>query len=114
MVTCLCLSVSSIHPPSAIGTCQYCDYSCPMGGCCDVRCFNSPHNWQLGWGTPLTTLSTATFPVGSFITISMPNQQVGDFYTDLRPVHVHQKLGLLSLQCWSSNQWMFSCFDDVS
>jgi hypothetical protein len=66
------------HTRSAIGTCQYCDYSCPMGGCCDVRCFNSPHNWQLGWGTPLTTLSSATFPVGSFITIALPNQQVGE------------------------------------
>ncbi|GAX74872.1 hypothetical protein CEUSTIGMA_g2318.t1 [Chlamydomonas eustigma] len=54
--------------------CQYCDLSCPMGGCCSIRCFNAPHNWQLGWGGPLATLSSQNFTTGSWITFNLPAQ----------------------------------------
>ncbi|GAX76122.1 hypothetical protein CEUSTIGMA_g3565.t1 [Chlamydomonas eustigma] len=54
--------------------CQYCDLSCPMGGCCSIRCFNAPHNWQLGWGGPIATLRSQNFRSGSWITFNLPAQ----------------------------------------
>lgn len=32
------------------GTQEYADPTCAMGYCCWQRCFNAPHNEQLGWG----------------------------------------------------------------
>lgn len=34
-----------------------------MGGCCDVRCHNAPHNWQLGWRSPMAEFNAATMPL---------------------------------------------------
>ncbi|KAL6759131.1 Gametolysin peptidase M11-domain-containing protein [Haematococcus lacustris] len=60
---------------SSMGSCDYCDYTCPMGGCCDTRCFNPPHNWQLGWGSPIVTLNAVTLPPGLPVTLTLPPQQ---------------------------------------
>jgi hypothetical protein len=49
--------------------------SCLMGGCCALRCFNAPHSWQLGWGSPLAVLNSATFPVGVPLSFFLPSQQ---------------------------------------
>ncbi|CAJ1440022.1 unnamed protein product [Effrenium voratum] len=40
---------------------QYADYSCAMGYCCSVRCYNAPHAYELGWMTPLMELTAANF-----------------------------------------------------
>jgi len=37
---------------------EYGDASCAMGYCCWSRCYNAPHNEQLGWASPLFTLDT--------------------------------------------------------
>ena len=54
--------------------CQYCDMTCAMGACCDLRCFNPPHNWQLGWSSPIMTLNTVTFTPGTWVTLELPAQ----------------------------------------
>jgi hypothetical protein len=47
-----------------------------QGKCCETRCFNPPHNWQLGWGTPLAQLNSSTFPAGTWLTLDLPAQHV--------------------------------------
>ena len=39
-----------------------------------LRCFNAPHNWQLGWGTPLATFSSANLPPITLQTLFLPAQ----------------------------------------
>lgn len=56
--------------------CEYCDYTCAMGGCCDTRCFNPVHNWQLGWGKPMAVLNSDTLPTGVWSEFDLPLQQV--------------------------------------
>ena len=47
-----------------------------QGACCDVRCFNTPHNWQLGWGRPIATLNSLTMPSpGTWMSFILPSQQ---------------------------------------
>lgn len=43
-----------------------------------MRCFNAPHNWQLGWGSPLITLTKATLPVATWVTFTLPAQNRAD------------------------------------
>lgn len=53
----------------------YGDFSATMGYCCDVRCFNPPHLWQVGWATALApALSAATLPPGTWERHSLPAQ----------------------------------------
>lgn len=28
---------------------EYGDFSCAMGYCCSMRCYNTPHSYQIGW-----------------------------------------------------------------
>jgi hypothetical protein len=45
----------------------YGDFSATMGYCCDVRCFNPPHAWQMGWATAVApAYSAATLPAGAW------------------------------------------------
>ncbi|GIL88649.1 hypothetical protein Vretimale_17244 [Volvox reticuliferus] len=67
-----------LHHANGSNGCEYCDWSSVMGGCCAVRCHNAPHNWQLGWGTPLAVLTSATLPVGVFLYFSLPSQTAAD------------------------------------
>jgi len=60
------------------GNCEYCDYSCVMGGCCDTRCFNAPHNWQLGWSNPLVVLNATTLGSGWFFFYQLPAQHTSN------------------------------------
>ncbi|CAE7224237.1 unnamed protein product, partial [Symbiodinium natans] len=45
-----------------VGGSEYGDYSCAMGYCCSVRCYNAPHAYELGWITPSLELNDANFP----------------------------------------------------
>ncbi len=59
----------------AKGDCAYCDYSCAMGDCCELRCFNPVHNWQVGWGKPVAKLTADDLPVGQPVAFTLPHQQ---------------------------------------
>ena len=53
--------------------------TCFQGSCCDIRCFNAPHNWQLGWGSPIATINSKTMPTGgTWVTFTLPSQQASD------------------------------------
>ena len=49
-----------------------------QGGCCESRCFNAPHNWQLGWSLPLAKLNNSNFPPGKFVDYYLPAQHTTD------------------------------------
>jgi hypothetical protein len=51
---------------------SYGDLSSAMGYCCNTRCFNPPNNWQLGWATPLATLTEATLLPGYTQNLTLP------------------------------------------
>jgi hypothetical protein len=59
-----------ITPPR--GGVEYGDYSSSMGYCCTTRCFNTPNNWQLGWATPVTSITAANLAPGQTQTVSIP------------------------------------------
>ncbi|KAG1679293.1 hypothetical protein FOA52_009323 [Chlamydomonas sp. UWO 241] len=50
------------------------DFSCAMGYCCAVRCFNPPHTWQLGWSDLIATLSQSNLPAGAHRVQTIPVQ----------------------------------------
>lgn len=53
----------------------YGDFSATMGYCCDVRCYNPPHMWQMGWATALApALTASSFPEGTWQRHSLPAQ----------------------------------------
>lgn len=41
-----------------------------MGLCCDMRCFNAPHNYQLGWASPIATLYQASHAIAAPETVN--------------------------------------------
>lgn len=52
------------------GVSQYVEYkddSGTMGHCCDTRCYNAPHSFQLGWSKPLGVLHKGNFPTGESV-----------------------------------------------
>ncbi|GLC38678.1 hypothetical protein PLESTM_000762300 [Pleodorina starrii] len=53
-----------------------CDNTCIMGARegQGIRCFNAPHNWQVGWGRPFVQLDDAGLKIGNTITVRIPNQ----------------------------------------
>lgn len=53
--------------PAAMCPGAPCDASSAMGLCCNVRCHNAAHNWQLGWSAPRDTdvLWGDNFPPGA-------------------------------------------------
>ncbi|KAG2422742.1 hypothetical protein HXX76_015828 [Chlamydomonas incerta] len=67
-----------IHHANDSNGCEYCDYSSLMGGCCALRCFNAPNNWQLGWGQPLAVLNSATWPQHKWLYFDLPAQHTTD------------------------------------
>lgn len=53
----------------------YGDFSATMGYCCDVRCYNPPHLWQMGWATAVApALSAATLQPGTWERHLLPAQ----------------------------------------
>jgi hypothetical protein len=48
------------------------DPSSAMGGCCNTRCYNPPNNWQLGWATPLATITSETLAPGQTQNLTLP------------------------------------------
>ena len=44
---------------------EYGDMSGAMGYCCDVRCYNAPHAYELGWLQPSLELNDSNFGPGS-------------------------------------------------
>ncbi|KAG2450776.1 hypothetical protein HYH02_004613 [Chlamydomonas schloesseri] len=54
-----------LHHATSLGCgSAYCDDSCTMGYCCTPRCFNAPHNWQVGWDDPTARLGGWDLPPG--------------------------------------------------
>lgn len=43
-----------------------------------MRCFNTPHNWQLGWSSPLAILRSATLQPATWTNFFLPAQQLSD------------------------------------
>ncbi|KAG1665001.1 hypothetical protein FOA52_014681 [Chlamydomonas sp. UWO 241] len=68
-----------LHHSARRDGCDTCDRTCLMGACCDTRCFNAPHAWQLGWGRPLVQLNSSTLPTaGEWRTFALPAQHTAD------------------------------------
>jgi hypothetical protein len=64
----------------------YGDLSCTMGFCCDVRCYNAPHAFQLGWARPIATLHKDNFPSGWWWSYRIPASIVKrDNFVRIRP-----------------------------
>ncbi|GIL42048.1 hypothetical protein Vafri_115 [Volvox africanus] len=53
-----------------------CDHTCTMGATAGqgIRCFNAPHNWQIGWGRPFQTLTDNSLPYGNAVSVRIPSQ----------------------------------------
>lgn len=63
------LGLSHARTPSL----EYGDASCAMGYCCWTRCYNAPHNEQLGWAAPLYVLHLEKYiPRGTTWTYILP------------------------------------------
>ncbi|PSC67339.1 hypothetical protein C2E20_8969 [Micractinium conductrix] len=54
---------------------DYADDTCTMGYCCQDRCWNTPHGWQMGW-TSAVQVNGTSLPAGSTITITVGSQSV--------------------------------------
>ncbi|EFN53477.1 expressed protein [Chlorella variabilis] len=52
---------------------EYDDLSCAMGWCCDNRCWNMPHAWQMGWNAA-RTYDAATLIRGRTYNVSLGSQ----------------------------------------
>jgi len=50
----------------------YKDLSGAMGYCCRLRCYNTPHAYQLGWAGPLGTLYKDNLPAGTWRKYTLP------------------------------------------
>lgn len=48
----------------------YDDLSGAMGYCCDVRCHNAPHAFQLGWAGPVKSLHKGNMAPGVWHTFT--------------------------------------------
>ena len=57
---------------SASPTNEYGDGSCAMGGCCNIRCFNSPQAWVLGLTEPIATFSSENLKPGVKYSFALP------------------------------------------
>ncbi|EFJ51451.1 hypothetical protein VOLCADRAFT_87769 [Volvox carteri f. nagariensis] len=53
-----------------------CDHTCTMGavGGQGIRCYNAPHNWQVGWGRPVLQLDDSGLPYGQSASVNIPPQ----------------------------------------
>ncbi|GLI65344.1 hypothetical protein VaNZ11_008893, partial [Volvox africanus] len=56
-----------------------CDWTCTMGAVSGqgIRCFNAPHNWQLGWGSAVRQLTEADLRIGKYLPLVVPPQSSG-------------------------------------
>lgn len=50
------------------------DWSDAMGYCCSKRCFNAPHNWQMGWSLAALTLDSSSLLFGQSQILSLTSQ----------------------------------------
>ncbi|EFJ52018.1 hypothetical protein VOLCADRAFT_87125 [Volvox carteri f. nagariensis] len=61
-----------------VGWGDQCDYTCAMGSASTgqgIRCFNAPHNWQVGWGSkPVLQLDGKGLVHGNATTVRIPLQ----------------------------------------
>ncbi|GIL56747.1 hypothetical protein Vafri_12019 [Volvox africanus] len=62
--------------PGGCFTNDQCDWTCAMGsyGGQGIRCFNAPHNWQIGWGKSVLQLDDEGLPYGYAKEILVPPQ----------------------------------------
>ncbi|GLI65217.1 hypothetical protein VaNZ11_008698, partial [Volvox africanus] len=62
--------------PGGCYTHDQCDWTCAMGsyGGQGIRCFNAPHNWQIGWGKSVLQLNDEGLPYGNAKEIFVPPQ----------------------------------------
>ncbi|EFJ51452.1 hypothetical protein VOLCADRAFT_87770 [Volvox carteri f. nagariensis] len=53
-----------------------CDHTCPMGGGGGqgIRCYNAPHNWQVGLGRPFLRLNDTNLSYGKITNLTIPSQ----------------------------------------
>lgn len=52
------------------------DWSDAMGYCCSKRCYNAPHNWQMGWSNGLLTLDSSNLIVGRPQVLTLQSQAI--------------------------------------
>jgi hypothetical protein len=57
---------------SSKGGVEYGDMSSAMGYCCTTRCYNTANNWQLGWATPVASITAANLAPGQTQTVTLP------------------------------------------
>ncbi|GIM15399.1 hypothetical protein Vretimale_18171 [Volvox reticuliferus] len=68
---------------NVVGGClssDQCDHTCIMGatGGQGIRCFNAPHNWQVGWASkPVEELDDSDLPYGISTSVLIPAQMSG-------------------------------------
>ncbi|GLI65911.1 hypothetical protein VaNZ11_009558 [Volvox africanus] len=68
---------------NVVGGCNtndQCDHTCIMGaiGGQGIRCFNAPHNWQVGWASkPVRQLGDSDLPYGNPTSVRIPAQMSG-------------------------------------
>ncbi|GAX78345.1 hypothetical protein CEUSTIGMA_g5787.t1 [Chlamydomonas eustigma] len=79
--------------PGASILVQHGDWSCSMGYCCQTRCMNAPHAWQMGWTSAKLGLSSKNLTAGVPLNFTLESQQGDSFqvpnfatvYTDWMP-----------------------------
>ncbi|EFJ50649.1 hypothetical protein VOLCADRAFT_103856 [Volvox carteri f. nagariensis] len=59
-------------------SCSHCDWSSAMGYCCDTRCLSAPHNFQLGWAKPASTVNSSKLVAGNTLAFELPSQILSD------------------------------------
>jgi hypothetical protein len=57
---------------------EYGDFSGAMGYCCDVRCYNAPHAYELGWLLPSLELNDSNLPPGAVQNVVLNSMSKSD------------------------------------
>ena len=55
---------------------EYGDYSCSMGYCCGIRCYNSPHSVELGWLSSAQTITLDNFVNKSQVSVILRSMSI--------------------------------------
>lgn len=81
---------------------EYLDETCMMGYCCNNRCPNAPHTWQLGWratlqlnGTNMGASTTFNFGLGSQHSFDRAVVRINPTWAPgIHPLFISYRLGL--------------------
>ncbi|KAJ9510718.1 hypothetical protein QJQ45_027657 [Haematococcus lacustris] len=65
---------TTTRPDVDPNACSHCDWSSAMGYCCQRRCFNAPHAWQMGWSQAVDAIDSRTLTPGTTRIYSLPSQ----------------------------------------